>query len=133
MLFLIDTDLNVGGNKPQGCVTAVPRTQLTIGPTIKNPVQNYMPMSGPSGLTQSAIHIQHSQQPLPSIGYSPAHMQHAQENQRWSTYAFKGPPPLSQVGLVHLNIEVCEPVADASGNLIRVPVHLFKLPARNSS
>jgi len=96
-----------------------------MGPTIKNPVQNYM--SGPSGLTQqlqpeSAIHTQRSHQLLPAIGYSLAHAQHAQENQRWSTYAFKGPPPLSQVGLVHLNIEVCEPGADASGNLIRVPV-----------
>ena len=96
-----------------------------MGPTIKNPVQNYM--SGPSGLTQqlqagSVIHTHRSQQPLPAIGYSLAHAQHAQENQRWSTYAFKGPPPLSQVGLLHLNIEVCEPVADTSGNVIRVPV-----------
>jgi len=131
-VLLIDTDLNAGGHKAQGRVTAVPPTQLTIGPTIKNPVQNYI--SGPSRLTQFAIPIQQSsQQPLPSIGYLAAHMQHAQENQRWSTYTFKGPAPLSQVGLVHLNIEVCEPLADASGNLIRVLVCPFKLLAINAT
>jgi len=79
MVLLIDTYLNAGGHKAQGHVTAVPPTQLTMGPTIKNPVQNYM--SGPSRLTQFSIPIQHSQQPLLSIGYLMAHMQHAQENQ----------------------------------------------------
>ena len=126
MISIIDAYLTTGGHKPQGRVTAISGSAMT--PTIRNPVGVYQYAHGNNAsfrIVDSAVHTHHPQQSLPASGYSSVHTQHDQEKQRWSAYAYKGPPPLSQAGLVHLNIEVCEPVGDANGNLIRVPVCPF--------
>lgn len=84
--------------------------------------QQQAPVMQPS-LQGSYTSVQPSSQ---VVGYSNAHLQHAQQVSEWSQRAYRGSGSgilgghLSQ--LVPLNIEVYEPDLDAKGNPVRIPV-----------
>lgn len=108
---------------PRGRVTSMPPPMLPYmqspavpGPTVSAPLFDFR--------NQSSVSSSHHRQPA-AIGYSPAHIHHAQQTTEWSQRAYKGMFNSTPGGMLSLNLETYEPYIDLKGRPVLVTVRRY--------